>query len=105
MLLLRIFKIDLEFIQIFFGTGVAQIGNLLGLTPGGLGLVEAGWTGVLHYHAVPAAKIAAFLVSQRILILLMVLINYVGIVVLYQLHLHGFSKHEDSNRMSKEKGF
>ncbi|MBN2105719.1 flippase-like domain-containing protein [bacterium] len=81
MIFLCIFQINLNFIQVFFGTSIAQIGNLIGITPGGLGFVEAGWTGVLKYYNIDAGKIAAFLLSQRIIILFVVFINFLMVTL------------------------
>ena len=53
---------------------VAQIGLIIGVTPGGLGLVEAGWAGALHKFGVSSMDAAKFLLAQRILIFVSVLL-------------------------------
>ena len=65
--------IDLSYIKVFMGTSLAQAGLILGFTPGGLGFLEAGWAGALHFFGVPAEETARFLVSQRLLIFASVL--------------------------------
>jgi uncharacterized membrane protein YbhN (UPF0104 family) len=51
-------------------TAVAQLAGLIGITPGALGIQEAGWTGALHAtHAAGAldgAAIALFLLATRV---------------------------------------
>lgn len=73
--IMKICGIGLPFAAVFLGTSAAQLGLVLGLTPGGLGFVEAGWAGALHYLGIGASLTATFLLTQRILI-------YVSVMVL-----------------------
>jgi uncharacterized membrane protein YbhN (UPF0104 family) len=60
--------IGLPMSNVFWGTALAQLGLVIGITPGGLGFVEAGWTGALHVFRISPAEIAQFLIVQRLLI-------------------------------------
>jgi uncharacterized membrane protein YbhN (UPF0104 family) len=53
---------------------VAQIGLIAGITPGGLGIMEAGCTGALYHLDITSPLVAQFLVLQRLLIFFSVLI-------------------------------
>jgi hypothetical protein len=46
-------------------TPVAQLTALVGVTPGGLGIVEVGWWGGLAWVGVDRASIALYLLAQR----------------------------------------
>jgi uncharacterized membrane protein YbhN (UPF0104 family) len=59
--------ISLGFPKCFLGNAWAQLGLMVGVTPSGLGFVEAGWAGALHYFEMPASLAAKFLVAQRLL--------------------------------------
>lgn len=72
--ILNLTGVNLSYDLAFLGTSMAQLGLLVGLTPGGLGLVEAGWGGALIIYQVPSDLVVKFLVVQRILILASVLL-------------------------------
>jgi uncharacterized membrane protein YbhN (UPF0104 family) len=46
-------------------TPIAQITGMIGITPGGLGVLEAGWWGGLAWVGVERESIALFLLAQR----------------------------------------
>ena len=46
-------------------TPIAQISGMIGVTPGGLGVVEAGWWGGLAWVGVDGETVALFLLAQR----------------------------------------
>jgi hypothetical protein len=64
----------LDFAEAFFGTAWAQVGLMVGLTPGGLGFVEAGWSGALYYYDVSSSLVPKFLIAQRLLIVASVIL-------------------------------
>ena len=49
------------------GTPITQLSFPIALTPGGLGIFEAAWYGVLLQSGISQASIAPFLVEQRVL--------------------------------------
>jgi uncharacterized protein (TIRG00374 family) len=59
------------------GMPVGQLSFLFAFTPGGLGILEAGWYAVLMQIDVPEAYISPFLVEQRVFTML-----FVGILAL-----------------------
>jgi uncharacterized membrane protein YbhN (UPF0104 family) len=73
MLVMGLCGITLPFTRIFIGAAAAQLGLLAGITPGGLGFVEAGWAGALSYFGVANSLTTEFLILQRALIFLSVL--------------------------------
>ena len=70
--------ISLSLHQTLVGTAAAQLGLLVGLTPGGLGLLEGGWAGILTVFKIPHGQIALFLVGFRFLTFCSVLIWALG---------------------------
>jgi uncharacterized membrane protein YbhN (UPF0104 family) len=58
--------IDLSWQQITSATSVAQLAGIIGLTPGGLGVLEAGWAGGLEWMGFDAIAISIFVLAQRI---------------------------------------
>lgn len=50
-------------------TAVAQIAGLLGFTPGGLGILEAGWAGGLRFVGRNEVEIGLFVLAQRLCII------------------------------------
>jgi uncharacterized membrane protein YbhN (UPF0104 family) len=66
------------------GFPITQLSLIVAVTPGGLGLVEAGWYGVLLLGAVPEGDVLTFVVAQRAFITLGVLL-WAGISVLLSL--------------------
>lgn len=57
---------------IVLGTPVGQVAYLFALTPGGLGIFEAGWLAILTVGGVPGDKALTFVVGQRILTVVLV---------------------------------
>lgn len=68
MFILDISGVNLSFVNVFMGASLAQLGLIVGITPGGLGFVEAGWGGALNYFGISSFAITKFLVAQRLLI-------------------------------------
>ena len=56
------------------GFPITQLSLALAVTPGGLGLVDAGWYGVLRLADVPHGDALAFVIAQRAYIFIFVLI-------------------------------
>jgi uncharacterized protein (TIRG00374 family) len=61
----RAVGVDVPLLLVFVGIPIAQLGLLLGVTPGALGAMEAGWLGVLLLGGLPRTQIAAVLIAQR----------------------------------------
>lgn len=59
---------------IILGTPLGQLGYLFSFTPGGLGIFEAGWYGILQLAKVSAQSALIFVVGQRLLTILLILI-------------------------------
>jgi uncharacterized membrane protein YbhN (UPF0104 family) len=70
---------------VFVGIPVAQLGLLLAVTPGGLGMLEAGWLGVLLLAGLPRQDIATLLIGQRaaifVFIFVLGLLSYLGSLI------------------------
>lgn len=64
----RMLGITINPLGVFYGTSFAHLGLVGSITPGGLGLVEAGWTGYLSYLRVNTGAIGQFLLVQRVVI-------------------------------------
>ncbi len=60
--------VDVSPLTMAAATPVAQLASAIGITPGALGIQEAGWAGALQWLATPAAAIALFVLSQRVVI-------------------------------------
>lgn len=58
--------VDLSWDAITTATPVAQLAGMLGLTPGGLGILEGGWAVGLGWVAVDATAISLFVLAQRV---------------------------------------
>lgn len=58
--------VELSWDQITTATPVAQLAGMLGLTPGGLGILEGGWFGGLGWVGVDATAIGLFVLAQRV---------------------------------------
>ena len=56
------------------GMPLGQFSYLVAFTPGGLGIFEAGWFAILSVGSVPTEAVSLFLVAQRVLILVAILI-------------------------------
>ncbi len=50
-------------------TGVAQLTGLVGLTPGGLGLIEWGWAGAFKHLLADPVRVAQFVLCQRMCVI------------------------------------
>lgn len=59
---------------IILGTPLGQLGYLFSFTPGGLGIFEAGWYGILQLAAVSTQTALLFVVGQRILTIAVILV-------------------------------
>lgn len=59
---------------LFLGTPVGQLSYAFSVTPGGLGIFEAGWFAILRVADVPTAAASSFVVGQRILTLVLIVI-------------------------------
>jgi uncharacterized membrane protein YbhN (UPF0104 family) len=73
------------------GFPITQLSLILAVTPGGLGLFDAGWYGVLLLAGVPNQDALTFVIAQRAYIFIFVLV-WAGFSVLLSLALGG-SKH------------
>ena len=59
---------------LLLGTPVGQLGYLFAFTPGGLGIFEAGWYALFSIAGIPKETAILFLVEQRVLTYLCVLV-------------------------------
>ena len=57
---------------ILFGIPLSQLSLLFAFTPGGLGIIEVGWFGILKLGNVPTDQALIFVVGQRILTVMFV---------------------------------
>jgi uncharacterized protein (TIRG00374 family) len=73
-LLAMAFRLPVSFAWILFGSSVVQISRIFSVTPGSLGVLEAGWYAVLSLGGFDGPLIIAFLIGQRVLISTFVLI-------------------------------
>lgn len=62
----RAVGIEISWQQMTAATPVAQLAGMLGLTPGGLGVLEAGWAGGLGWVGLDAIAISLFVLAQRV---------------------------------------
>jgi uncharacterized membrane protein YbhN (UPF0104 family) len=62
----RAVGIDLDWQQITMATPFPQLAGMIGLTPGGLGMLEAGWAGGLGWIGLDAIAISIFVLAQRV---------------------------------------
>jgi uncharacterized membrane protein YbhN (UPF0104 family) len=62
----RAVGIELSWQQITAATSVAQLAGMIGLTPGGLGVLEAGWAWGLGWIGLDAIAISIFVLAQRV---------------------------------------
>jgi uncharacterized membrane protein YbhN (UPF0104 family) len=62
----RAVGIELSWQQITIATPVQQITSMIGLTPGGLGVAEAGWAAGLVWIGLDAVAISIFVLAQRV---------------------------------------
>lgn len=68
------FRLPVSFAWILFGTSIVQVCRIFSFTPGSLGVLEAGWYAVLSLGGVDGPLITAFLIGQRVLISVFLLI-------------------------------
>jgi uncharacterized membrane protein YbhN (UPF0104 family) len=61
----------------FFFLPFIQLSGLINLTPAGLGVVELGTYGALLLMGISRAQILIFVIGQRVLLSLMLLLNLV----------------------------
>ena len=66
------FGLNIPILIIILGTPLAQASYLIAFTPGGLGILEAGWLGVLKWGGVNDAAAGVFILGQRILTVLLI---------------------------------
>jgi uncharacterized protein (TIRG00374 family) len=57
---------------ILLGTPLGQLSYVFAFTPGGLGIFELGWVGILSFAGVGTEETLAFVVGQRVLTVLLV---------------------------------
>ncbi|WP_462281018.1 lysylphosphatidylglycerol synthase transmembrane domain-containing protein [Salinivirga cyanobacteriivorans] len=67
-----VFSIAISPYMIIAGTPVAQLSYAFSFTPGGLGILEAGWLGILKLGSVPLQQALLFIIGQRILTIVLV---------------------------------
>ena len=58
--------IDIDWLEMTAATPVAQLAGMLGLTPGGLGFLEAGWAVGLGMVGFGSVAISLFVLAQRV---------------------------------------
>lgn len=73
----RMLGITMDPFGVFYGTSFAHLGLVGSITPGGIGLVEAGWTGYLSYLRVTTGAIGQFLLVQRVVITICIALSTV----------------------------
>ncbi|PRQ04380.1 hypothetical protein ENSA5_07830 [Enhygromyxa salina] len=62
----RAVGIEVSWEQMTAATPFAQLASILGLTPGGLGVIEAGWAGGLGWIGLSVVSISLFVLAQRV---------------------------------------
>lgn len=62
----KVVNLELPLALIFFSLPVTQFIFIFAFTPGGLGVFELGWAGILAMHGLASGDIALFIISQRI---------------------------------------
>ena len=65
-LVARAFDLQLSDSILVVVTPLSQVFFLAALTPGSLGIYEAGWAGILGSYAIEPAKVAAYLIATRL---------------------------------------
>ncbi|NVB42194.1 flippase-like domain-containing protein [Pseudenhygromyxa sp. WMMC2535] len=58
--------VELGWLEMSAATPIAQLAGMLGLTPGGLGILEAGWAGGLGWVGLDPVDISLFVLAQRV---------------------------------------
>lgn len=70
----RAFGLAVPLAVILLGVGVVQMSYVFALTPGNLGILELGWTAVFSLMNVESDAVPAFLLGQRVLTVLAILL-------------------------------
>ncbi len=60
--------LGLDSLTMAYATPASQLAAFAGITPGGLGVQDAGWAGALHWLGYSGPIIAAFLLTTRVLV-------------------------------------
>ncbi|MFC1830298.1 lysylphosphatidylglycerol synthase transmembrane domain-containing protein [Thermodesulfobacteriota bacterium] len=81
LIIFHLCSINLDLMKCFWGTACAQLGLMVGITPGGLGFVEAGWTGALHFYDIDPVLITRFLIVQRLLITISIVLLFLTVTI------------------------
>jgi uncharacterized protein (TIRG00374 family) len=68
----KAFNLNIPILVLIFGTPLGQIAYMFSFTPGGIGIFEAGWYGVLKYSGVDSQTGAMFVIGQRFLTIILV---------------------------------
>ncbi len=58
--------LSIDALKITYATSVAQITGFVGVTPGGIGIQDAGWAGALSWLGVGGSVIAGFILVTRV---------------------------------------
>jgi uncharacterized membrane protein YbhN (UPF0104 family) len=58
--------LELGWVEMTIATPFAQLAGMIGLTPGGLGMLEVGWAGGLGFVGVDGVGIGLFMLAQRV---------------------------------------
>lgn len=61
----RAVGLEIGWVEMSAATPFAQLAGMVGLTPGGLGMLEVGWAGGLGFVGVDAVGISLFVLAQR----------------------------------------
>jgi uncharacterized protein (TIRG00374 family) len=69
-------NLDISFKLFLLGTPLGQLSFLFAFTPGGLGIFEAGWYGILTLAGITTDKVLLFVIGQRIFTIILVLIMF-----------------------------
>lgn len=87
--ILQFCGIKFDYVSAFFATVWGQLSMMVAFTPGGLGFVEAGWSGALHYFNAPPSAIPVFLIAQRLLIItsILLLVPLVSMAEIFMNHI------------------
>lgn len=74
--ILRAVDIDIGLLPLLLTVPVAQLATILAITPGGLGILEAGWYGLFTLLGLPGPQIVLALVSARAFVVVYTLVLY-----------------------------
>lgn len=62
----EMYQLQISFFQILIGVPLVQMSTFIAVVPGGFGIMEASWLGVLTFFRTPASDITVFIVAQRL---------------------------------------